>query len=408
MILFLNTYIVPTKAFSTCIWDRGNLSEPCKVDTFKYSISSLSKSYPWSKVIIYFSLHEEYASRQEEIVDHIKNEFESVKDDIDVVIRNERNEYQSQWRETYDLFDDDLIFYCGNHDHIFMGSEHLFGLAVEEFRSQLAVNEGLASLRFSHFPELFRAGIFQHCQDQSGTTPLKNIHQTVVCNSDAIQVLSKDLYHKWFWHTDFGDRPIGRTDGPDTHLSNSWNPSFGWTVYSMNHEHIRHFDGYNHVGIPNSSCAVLDIPKGYFDNNIIVRVGYEEHIEGTFKIDPFQEKSHAEDLNGTDFPYYLEDLPSHIYKRISDIDINPQFSYSKDEINKQLYHRRLEFLGRACLSPYELEDSLLGKSGIIKHNLQDYIDYNNVRSHGESGVDIIDSYAQVYYKKYGIESINND
>ena len=236
--------------------------------------------------------------------------------------------------------------------------------------------ERLASLRFSHFPELFRAALLQYCEDTANNIPLNNIHQTTICNSDAIQILSKDLYHKWFWHNDIGDSLIGRTDGPDTHLSYYvWSPRFDWPVYSMNHEHIRHFDGYNHVEISNSACPALAIPEGYFDNNIIARVGYSDRLEGTFKVDPFQEKSYAEDVDGTDFPYYLEDLPSHIYKRISDIDINPSFSFSEEEINKQLYDNRLGFVSRSCLTAYGLERTLLGRAGVQGHNLQDYIDH---------------------------------
>jgi|TARA_R110000744_G_scaffold190_7_gene752 hypothetical protein len=408
MILFLNTYLVPTKAYSSCVWDRGNLNNPCKLDVFKYSISSLSKAYPWSKVIIYFSLHEEYKSREKDLIDYIKNEFGSVKDDIDVVIRNTRNEYQSQWKETYDLLDDDLVFYCGNHDHIFVGNEHLFGLAIEEFRSQLSANEGLVSLRFSHFPEMFRAGVFQHCQDDNRYPLPTNIHKTLICNSDAIQILSKDLYHKWFWHNDT-DRLMGRTDGPDTHLSeNIWTPKFGWTVYAMNHEHIRHFDGYNHVEIPNCSCPALDIPEGYFDNNIVVRIGYDDRIDGTFKINPFQEKSLAEDANGVDFPYHLEDLPQHIRSRVSDIDINPSFHTNDNKINKQLYLNRLGFVYRSCLKPYGGEHNLLNRVGIRRHDLNHYIDYDGVRENGLSGLSILDKHINYYYKRYDIEGTNNN
>ena len=412
MILFINTYLVPTKAYSSCIWDRGNLSEPCKLDTFKYSISSLASCYPWSKVVIYFLLHEEYKPREEELISHIKSEFEEQSKDIDIVIRNTRNVFQKEWQETYGLFNNDnLIFYSGNHDHIFIGEENLFKLAVEEFRSKLEIHEGVSSLRFSHFPELFRSGLLCNHPESDDTEleSLTHIHKSVVSNSDAIQILSKDLYYKWFWNNDYGDAKIGRTDGPDTNLLyGAWNPRFSWPAYSMNYEHIRHFDGYNHVQIGNEKCPALDIPQGYFDKTIRVKFGYNDYYEDCLNVNPFNKKSYAECKSGVDFRYSIEELPSHIKKRISEIDVSPNFNYNDFEIAIQLYRNRLDFASKSCLSSYGLEGDLFSKHGISPYEFSDYINYDTIYTNGMSGIKLLDKYINYYYKKYDIESFNND
>ena len=412
MILFLNTYLVPAKAYATCHYDRGNLQNPCKVDTFKYSISSLASCYPWSKVVIYFSLHEEYKPREEELVNHIKSEFEEQSKHIDIVIRNTRNVFQKEWQETYELFDNDnLIFYSGNHDHIFIGQEDLFKLAIEEFESKLDVHKGISSLRFSHFPELFRAGLFSNHpeSDDPELESLANIHRSVVSNSDAIQILSRDLYYKWFWNNDYGDAKIGRTDGPDTNIaSGAWNPRFDWAVYSMNHEHIRHFDGYNHVQMGNETCPSLDIPKGYFEKSIKVMFGYDDYYEGCFNINPFNEKSYAECKSGSDFRYSIEELPSHIQKRISEIDVNPNFNFTDFEIAVQLYRNRLDFVSKSCLTSHGLEGNLFSKHGLSPYRFSDYINYDTIYTDGISGIKLLDKYTNHYYNKYGISNYRNN
>jgi hypothetical protein len=55
-------------------------------------------------------------SRQQELEDFIKNEFK----DFNLILEWQRNEYQNDWKQDYNLLDDNLIWFYCNHDHIFL------------------------------------------------------------------------------------------------------------------------------------------------------------------------------------------------------------------------------------------------------------------------------------------------
>jgi hypothetical protein len=88
-------------------------------------------------------------------------------------------------------------------------------------------------------------------------------------------------------------------------------------------EIARHFDGYFHQGITNNQVPSLDIPEGFFNNNIKIRYGYDDRKEGWVNINPKSEYYYAFDKSGTDYKFTLEELPLFWKHRISEIDINP-------------------------------------------------------------------------------------
>ena len=67
-------------------------------------------------------------NRKDELKSFIESEFQ----DFDLVLEWKRNETQQDWINTYNLLDDELIWFCCNHDHIFMDSstEHLNYLTI--------------------------------------------------------------------------------------------------------------------------------------------------------------------------------------------------------------------------------------------------------------------------------------
>ena len=149
MILFCNTFITEAippggKGFVF----RENLKTFSNFDIFKYSLASLAVAYPWKKVILKIELDPIYKPRQQELEDFIKDEFQN----FDLILNWERNYLQSEWKNDYELLDDDLIWFYCNHDHIFLDSstKYLEDL-VEKMRG-----EKLCSLQFSHYPENIR------------------------------------------------------------------------------------------------------------------------------------------------------------------------------------------------------------------------------------------------------------
>ena len=74
---------------------------------------------------------------------------------FNLILEWKRNEYQQDWVETYKILDNDLIWFCCNHDHIFVDSniEYLENL-VKSIKND--PNYPLTTCEFSHFPELIR------------------------------------------------------------------------------------------------------------------------------------------------------------------------------------------------------------------------------------------------------------
>ena len=95
-----------------------------------YSLASMAKAYPWKKAIIYYKLHEEYHDREQELIDFIRKEFEGT----DLILRGTRNEYVSDWIDTYELLDDELIWFYCNHDHIYLDNTDYLANYVSMFR----------------------------------------------------------------------------------------------------------------------------------------------------------------------------------------------------------------------------------------------------------------------------------
>jgi len=149
MILFCNTFITETKpVIGKGFVFRENLKSFSNFDIFKYSLASLAVAYPWSKVILKISLDDIYKSRQQELEDFIKSEFK----DFNLILDWQRNEHQNDWKQSYELLDDNLIWFYCNHDHIFFDSKNDY---LKNITNQIK-NKKLCSLQFSHWPENIR------------------------------------------------------------------------------------------------------------------------------------------------------------------------------------------------------------------------------------------------------------
>ena len=332
MVLLFNTYITGTPANAHIVGksgglDRGNLSSWDKLTVTKYSLASLAVAYPWSKVILNIELDPEYYSDKDriELKNFINEEFSS----FEIIHSPVRNIYQKQWKETYEDLNNDLIFYLGNHDHIFLDSSNSYlKELVEISRTQY---NNFSTILISHYPESIRwaqSGYIQENETQPRTLnknyKLKNNHLTYtgVC-IDSMDIITKDLYYKWFFTGEWGEETkIPRTEGIDG--SASIDKIF--THYNKDlpqqdiiiplKEQFRHFDGYMHQKIPNSICPSLDIPSGFFNSKIKIRYGYDDYKEGWVNINPKNPNYYADNLNGTDYKITLDDIPLFWKERI--------------------------------------------------------------------------------------------
>lgn len=324
MILLCNTFITETKpAIGKGFVDRENLETFSNFDIFKYSLASLAVAYPWSKVILKIELDPIYLNRKDELEEFITQEFKNFKVDLSW----KRNEYQNDWKQTYDLLDDNLIWFYCNHDHIFFDSSKEY---LEELVNTVK-DEEICSVQFSHFPENIRTvkqGLYPHPLMPYKQDPSYQANENCLSvdsiNFDSIQIITKELYHRWWFEGEFNHIKLPRPDYFGIGLAELKPVPTHKTVVPLK-EICRHFDGYQHIqpAINNNQCPAIDIPPGFFENNIKIRYGYDDYKEGWVNINPKNDYYYAYNKSGTDYKFTLEDLPLVWKSRISAIDSNP-------------------------------------------------------------------------------------
>jgi hypothetical protein len=318
MILFCNTFITETKPhIGKGHVARGNLKQFSNFDIFKYSLASLAVAYKWSKVILKISLDDIYKPRQFELANFIREEFK----DFEVILKWQRNEYQNDWKKDYELLDDNLIWFYCNHDHIFFDSSQDY---LKEL-TDIMENHKVSSLQFSHWPENIRTaklGGSSYPKDYSTYKIHDNYLSISSNNFDSIQIITKELYYRWWFEGEFNHIKLPRPDFFGIGLAEI-KPVPIHTLIIPLKEICRHFDGYQHVKpiIDNNQCPAIDIPIGFFENNIKIRYGYDDYKEGWTNINPKNEYYYAYDKSGTDYKFTMDNIPLVWKGRISEVDL---------------------------------------------------------------------------------------
>jgi len=345
MILFCNTFITEAKPFGKGNVVRDNLKSFNNLDIFKYSLSSLAIAYNWSKVILKISLDDCYKHRQDELEQFIRDNFSQ----FNLVLTWQRSEYQNDWKQDYELLDDNLIWYYCNHDHIFFDSSKDY---LAELVNKIK-DEELCSLQFSHFPENIRT---------AKSNPKYTIHNNHISfesiNFDSIQIITKELYRRWWFEGEFNHIKLGRPDFFGIGLAEIKPMPMHKVIVPLK-ELCRHFDGYQHVQpiIDNNQCPAIDIPIGFFENDIKIRYGYDDYIEGWTNINPKNNNYYAYNTSGTDYKFTLNDLPLVWKDKISVIDSNVKID---DE--EMIAYRIKSIFDMVSTSPYfEIDEEVINK-----------------------------------------------
>jgi hypothetical protein len=343
MILFCNTFITEAKPFGKGNVVRDNLKSFNNLDIFKYSLASLAIAYDWSKVILKISLDDCYKHRKDELEQFIKDNFSQ----FNLVLEWQRSEYQNDWKRDYELLNDNLIWFYCNHDHIFFdSSKDYLAELVDEMK-----DEELCSLQFSHWPENIRTA-----KKNSKYTIHNNHISFESINFDSIQIITKELYRRWWFEGEFNHIKLGRPDFFGIGLAEI-KPMPMHKVIVPFKEICRHFDGYQHVQpiIDNNQCPAIDIPVGFFENDIKIRYGYDDYKEGWTNINPKNNYYYAYDTTGTDYKFTLNDLPLIWKDKISVIDLN--IKADDDEI---VQHRLKAIFDMVATSPYfEIDEEVI-------------------------------------------------
>jgi hypothetical protein len=336
MILLYNVYL-DKGIRNPGVYYRGNYDTYNNIDIFKYTLASVVDIYPWSKVIINIVLHPEFESQKEDLFKYISDLFQK----HNLILNNSRCERQEDWKKLYDLLDDDLIYFCCNHDHVFIDhTSDNFKKTIEEFKSKFSTID--ASLYFSHWPEvnnvfLNQEPFYNYFTSNGDCTLEENFAYTISDCFDSIQIITKKLYHKWWFTGDFNQLFLPRTDYFNTFLPNPIQ-KLQAVPYK---EYFRHFDGYAHLYSDENNkkqssnmCPPLFIPFGFFENDIKLKIGYSDNNQNCVNINLSKENYTVIDNNGTDIKCYLDEIPYFWKKRISKIDKNFSYDESKYSNNR--------------------------------------------------------------------------
>lgn len=381
MVLFFNTFLTTTPGNSVTTLDRGLLPSYSKLDITKYSLISLAAAYPWTKAIINIELDPLYysANQKKDLEKFIEQEFKN----IDTIFSNKRIKSQEDWKAAYENINSDMILLLCNHDHIFIDSsrDHLYELVQAARQSK----EEYTTIAMSHWPEHVR---WSKCGYIAlGESFPKNFHKGYkleenhiqyrgVC-LDSLNIITKKLYHNWFFEGDWGGVEIPRMDGLVGHIGLSdlreylGIPLPEQTFLIPYKEQMRHFDGYMHQRINNNICPSLIIPDGFFESKIKIRYGYEDYKEGWFNLDPKNNYYRAYEINGTDDKSTVEDIPLCWKDRVAEVDINSYID-KEELIQHRLYNVLQMIYSDERYTPY-MDSEIQEK--IIKAYLKTYKEY---------------------------------
>ena len=329
MILFINTYITEEKFTTQGKKIRQNAKNSDRLDIFKYMLSSLENFYDWKKVVINVKLDNHYSNRKQELDNFINKTFEKYA----LVLNNKRNSWQSEWIEDYDLFDDDMILYLGNHDHIFIDPDpRYFTELVEKYRNV----DDYIGIQFSHWPEMCSA-LWRPVLETKETAILDDHFHYRQKQSHAIQVINRKTYRMWWLDHKLPDIEFPRSDGIGNIGLDSLSTFEPMKIITLYHEVCRHFDGYQHTSweyLPNETVPVLEIPDGFFESNL--RINFSSiYINNFTNINPLSDRLKIFDDKGFDLNIPKQVLPHFWKNKISEFqdDFSKiKFVFSDEEI----------------------------------------------------------------------------
>ncbi len=271
---------------------RGRLPGPDdKISVFKFMLNSLAAMECFDGLVhIYCRLDQAYNDRRGELEQYIYQYFPHA------LICWDRNESLRQWRFAIEPFvtkiADAVTFFSTNHDHIFIGTQRQVKYIKDELYKETETR--CRQLYPSHWGELTSWCYFHTYKSYD------HFHSFLQPSRDGIQFLNKEALHRWFFENNY-DHHFGRTDG----LPDATDEPFEILVPLA--ECIRHYDGYNSVGI----CPAMTVPPDFFGSELpkVVRYGYDLFDTESVNVNSLLAYQDSVGYNGTDFTNCLEDLP---------------------------------------------------------------------------------------------------
>lgn len=328
-----------------------------RMDVFKYFLSSHSVMLPLiSKCVFYIEIADDLKHREKELEQFILDMFPADK----LIINWYRNTNGKDWIdvcENLKNIDDNLIWYAANDDHIFI--DNSLDIVEDSIKILQEDSDPMSFVYYSHWPEQIRLA------NQLNATLVKNSNFVKYTwnNYDALMILKKERFFNYWIDRDYGNKLLYKSDElifeREAIYTNAYTPT---------KEIVRHYDGYDHIGNFNNLVPAMVIPYGFFDNNIKIRVGYNDRKDGWTNFNPTSNNLYAIDSNGTDYRWCLEDIPLFWKSKIETIDVNPNA-----DIDKLKKYRNFCFLQstKIPMNAYymQFEDRYAPENWFLKHYL---------------------------------------
>ena len=315
MIVFYNVKITDVKMtwpYAGTVYDRAPwFPVSNRFDIFKYCLASRAVMAPVVDKFIFYIDLAEFAPRQEEMQAYMESIFP--KDKLEV--HWHRIERTRDWRKLCEQFTDDeqLIWYEGNDDHIFI--DYNLDMITAAQTTLRADPDPNAVMYYSHWPEQMRMSLLHKGELTSDGNFIKFTWDTV----DSLLLMKVSRFKRYWHETDCGEDNMYRTDP----LGWQYGYKIPGTVYSPTRELIRHYDGYSHVGkLLGTIAPPLYVPEGFFEKNMRVRVGYTERVDGWQNLYSAAERLYSVDPNGHEARWCVEDIPLFWKGHISELDVN--------------------------------------------------------------------------------------
>jgi hypothetical protein len=277
---------------------------------FKYCLASHAVLEPVVDKFVFYIDLAELSPRQDELEEYMLSIFPAEK----LEITWQRLNYTHEWRAAAEKFtDDELIWYSGNDDHIFI--DHNLDMIQAAITTLNADPDPMAIMYYSHFPEQMRNSLRLGGEVTADGNFIK-FHWE---NFDAIQLMKAGRFKKYWFDTDCGDDAMYRTDP----LGWKYGFKIPSTVYAPTKELVRHYDGDSHVGPALANIAApLFVPTGFLDKSMRVRVGYPERKDSWTNLYAAAERLYNVDPNGAEHRWCVEDVPLFWKSHIAELDIN--------------------------------------------------------------------------------------
>lgn len=331
MILLFNVKITQTGLLAR--YDRADwLPKYNRLDIFKYSLSSYASMLPvLTKCIFYIELAPEFTHQRPELEAYIYKLFPQHL----VILKWHRNNYTRDWRQMCEEFitedDNDIIWYAGNDDHIFI--DYNLDMVYAGIDTLTADPNPNAIVYYSHWPEQMRLCAQPHWRSE--VTADKNFIKYNWKTMDSIHMLKVSRFRRYWFEKDFGDEVVFRTD---CFYRAGFEFESEGAVYAPTREMARHYDGYSHVGDLANVIAPLYIPPGFFHNDIKIRVGFDIRDNSYVNINPMSTHLYAVTETGTDHRWVIEDIPLFWLDKITEMLISTEYDITLMNSSRDLYY----------------------------------------------------------------------